>query len=80
MKIEKENIDKIVEIRDLFSEVRGELDELESEIITISKKRDNLLSKLYNLREREARIINNIEEQCGEEVTMGSLIEALKNI
>jgi len=79
MKIEKENIDKIVEIRDLFSEVRGELDELESEIITISKKRDNLLSKLYNLREREAHI-NNIEEQCGEEVTMGSLIEALKNI
>ena len=80
MKIEKENIEKIVEIRDLFGEVRGELDELESELITISKKRDNLLSKLHNLREREARIINNIEEQSGEKVTINSLMEALKNI
>tara|TARA_B100000287_G_scaffold236357_1_gene222543 strand:+ start:769 stop:1011 length:243 start_codon:yes stop_codon:yes gene_type:complete len=80
MKIDKENVEKFVEIRDSYSEVKGELDELESEIITISKKRDNLLSKLYNLREREARIINNIEEKTGEKVTTDTLLSLLKNI
>lgn len=80
MKIDKENVEKIVEIRDSYSQVRGELDELESEIITISKKRDNLLSKLYNLRERETRVINNIEEKTGVKITPDSLLEVLKNI
>lgn len=80
MKIDKEHIEKIVEIKDMYSQVRGELDELESEIITISKKRDNLLSKLYNLREREGRIINNIEEDTGIKITSDTLLEALKNI
>lgn len=80
MKLEKNTIEKIIEIRDSFIEVRGELDELELEIITISKKRDNLLSKLHSLREREARIINNIEEKNGKKVTIDYLLETLKNI
>ncbi len=80
MKIDKDNLEKIIEIKDSYSEVVGELDELESELITISKKRDNLLSKLNNLREREAFIINNIEETIGEKVTTDTLLHALKNI
>ena len=80
MNIDKDNLEKIIEIKDSYSEVVGELDELESELITISKKRDNLLSKLNNLREREAFIINNIEETIGEKVTTDTLLHALKNI
>tara|TARA_Y100000385_G_C12932949_1_gene567586 strand:+ start:581 stop:823 length:243 start_codon:yes stop_codon:yes gene_type:complete len=80
MKIDKDNLEKIIEIKDSYSEVVGELDELESELITISKKRDNLLSKLNNLREREAFIINNIEENIGKKVTTDTLLRALKNI
>ena len=80
MKIDKENLEKIIEIKDSYSEVVGELDELESELITIIKKRDNLLSKLNNLREREAFVINNIEENIGEKVTADTLLHALKNI
>ena len=80
MKIDKENIKKIIEMRDSYSQIRVELDELELEIITISNKRDTLLSKLNYLREREARVINNIEESTGTKITPDYLLEVLKNI
>ena len=80
MKIDKENIKKIIEMRDSYSQIRVELDELELEIITISNKRNTLLSKLNYLREREARVINNIEESTGAKITPDYLLEVLKNI
>lgn len=78
MKIGIEKINILKDIQKDWVSLQKELNNLESDIREITIKRNDLLSKLDNLREYENSIINNIEEETNKKITQKDLIDILK--
>lgn len=78
MKIQKNLIDQLIDLSEKYSKIHSEVSSLETELISISIKRDSLSEQLNYYRSLEKDLINKIEEQTGEKITADYLREILK--
>lgn len=78
MKIQKNLIDQLVDLSEKYSKIHSEVSSLETELVSISIKRESLSEQLNYYRSLEKDLINKIEEQTGEKITADFLREILK--
>lgn len=78
MKIQKNLIDQLVDLSEKYSKIHSEVSSLETELVSISIKRESLSEQLNYYRSLEKDLINKIEEQTGEKITADYLREILK--
>lgn len=78
MKIQKNLIDQLIDLSEKYSKIHSEVSSLETELVSISIKRESLSEQLNYYRSLEKDLINKIEEQTGEKITADFLREILK--
>ncbi len=78
MKIQKNLIDQLIDLSEKYSKIHSEVSSLETELVSISIKRESLSEQLNYYRSLEKDLINKIEEQTGEKITADYLREILK--
>jgi flagellar biosynthesis chaperone FliJ len=78
IQLEKKIIDQLIDLGREYSKIHSEMNQLESNLISISTKREELSKQLNYYRSLENDLINKIEIKTGQKVTADYLREILK--
>ena len=78
IQLEKNIVDQLIDLDREYSKIHSKMNQLESDLISISTKREELSKQLNYYRSLENDLINKIEIKTGQKVTVDYLREILK--
>lgn len=67
--MQKELIEELFKLSESYSKIYSEMNGIESEIASLSKRRESLSIRLKECRSLEKKLINKIEKETGQVVT-----------
>lgn len=67
--MQKELIEELFKLSESYSKIYSEMNDIESEIASLSKRRESLSIRLKECRSLEKKLINKIEKETGQIVT-----------